>query len=765
MVGLIQLASEDAKKADGKMRANAKEFGAAGTYLTSGMIAEDFNAQLQFPQSIAIFEEMSKSDGQVNAAVQAIKLPLMTANWMVEGNENVKEEHIEFIQNALFEDMDVEFDHFLSEALQHIVYGFYYFEKIFKQRADGMIGWKKFAPRIPSAHYKWSADKFKKGGITQQLKTTDQESPDKTMNPQIPWSKLMLFNNQQEGDNYEGISPLRSAYKHWKMKDLAYKIQIIAIERHGVGIPTMTLPKGAGDDDITKAEEMLKNLRSNEKGYMILKEGWSFEIISGGTGGTSKDSQIHDAIEHHNRMILMNVLAPFLDLGSGATGSFALGETQLNFFLNSLQQVGKNVAGTINESIKELIDINFGIQEHYPTLRVTEIGNVDKQVLMTALSAAVTSGLIVIDQPLKEWVREMLNLPEIDEATAEIPESVIPEEKKPFEKKPEIKPKDETKKDIEEIKKKLAELTKKKIYKLAEKPKVDISKSERIFQRAITEHERGIEEWWQKTYLPEIERTENKLRDFLEKKYRQAKVEVVGGVVTIATRGNAGLAAEMRRGIDEEMNRLHDKFKQKNYVDAMMKQSAKQALKVMLEMKTIREFADTVIDEQQFRAFTSGHLSNVNGFIFNEGRQLKERLLDNFTQKTSITIALDQTKKFTMNRNITKLSIVTHPRALFKNVVFVNADKQGVIHFKITIPDNKYNDLNPMGITAGLLFLIFTYQQLNKKGDTKNNANVIGGMGAHYGSFDYCYPIDEEYYEEEERIAREQRKAFLNSVK
>lgn len=753
MVSPLQLATRNVKKADAAMQRNASvrrgELGAPGTNIISGIISEDFNSDLHFPDSVDIYEEMRSSDGQVHAALQAIKLPLLTANWIIEGGEEVNEEHVEFIKGALFQDMEIPWEHFLSEALSFLDFGFYYFEKVFKTNQDGKIGWRKFAPRIPSAHLYWSSEKFKKG-ITQQLKTTNPEKPE-GMNPQIPWEKLMLFNHEMEGDNYEGRSVLRTAYKHWKMKDLAYKIQIIAIERHGVGIPKLTLPKNAGDTDIDKAEEMLKNLRSNEKAYMILKEGWEFEIVSGGTGGTAKDSQIKDAIDHHNRMILMNVLAPFLDLGSGSTGSFALGETQLNFFLNSLQNIGKNISGVINNAIKELIEINFGAQDFYPMLRATEIGNIDKQIIINAISTAVTSGLIKIDKPLREWTRENLNLPEEDEATVEEPEKK--EEKEEVDKK-----------TPDEFSKKKSQ--KKDTRKFAEKPKTKISESEKIFQSAITEHESKLEGWWKEKYLPEIEKTEKELRVFIGGSYKQAKTDKVGGVNVVATRGNSQLMKDTMKGVDEIMKKLQKKFEQPNYADAMLKDSAKQALKVMVTIDKVR-LEEIVVSQSQFNSFKAGHLSNMTGFIFNGGRQNKEKIIDNFTQAASVVLAIKQANEIKLNRNVTKLSITTHPRALFKNTVFTNAEllakrKQ---RYKTIIPNDKFRDLNPAGKTALLLFLILTFQQLNKEGNTKNNVNSINGMGAHHGSFDYAYPIDEENYAEEERIAEEQRKEFLNSVK
>lgn len=755
----------------------AKEIGASGTDINSGTIAEDYNTALQFPNSIDNYNQMRKSDAQVQAAIDAVILPLATANWALEIDERGSQEHKEFIYKALWKDLEVPFDHFIQEALLFLVFGFYYFEKVFKVDESGNVVWKYFAPRIPSAHLYWKTEEgngsgeSKNQGVTQQLPSYDYRGVIiGNSQPQIPMDKLLLFTNRQEGDNFEGTSILRSAYKHWHMKELSYKIQMISNERYGVGVPVMTLPKGANNKDITTAEGILKNLRSNEKSFIVLKEGWEFDIKS--PQSDSKAGAIKDAIEHHNRMILMSVLAPFLDLGSSTTGSYSLGETQMNFFVNSLQNKGKYMSGIINKAIKELIEINYGEQEFYPELSVTEIGAVDKQVLMNAVKTGVDAGVIIVDTKLRQWTRENLNLPEEDEEEI----NQIQEEKKNQadlenqlkaigsvmngkDKEGEL-PK--TQKQIQEEKeqaKKKSEFRERGLRKLAEEVKV--SKREKIFQRVINEHEKDLQRKWDKVYLPMLEETEKSVIEFLLDGYGKARKDYASGVQVFSRTGNMTLHNEMRRGIKERFDKLSGKISAIAY--RTHRESAKSALKAMLEMEDIKQLADIVIEKGQIDAFVNGHLSNVNGFIFNEGRQLTELLLDNLTQTTSVNLVLDQTKNWKMNKNITKLSIITHPRSAFRNVIFLNAEKQGIGHWKPIVPSFMLGDVSAAGYTAGILFLILTTQQLNKKGN--ENANIVGGMSTHHGSYDYFYPIDEENYDEEVAIARIQRKQFLESIK
>jgi len=84
-----------------------REFGNTGTDLVSGILNEDFNSALMFPYGIEIFDKMRKSDAQVQASLKAIKTPLLTANWVIDGNKSISPEIKEFIEHALFEDMEI----------------------------------------------------------------------------------------------------------------------------------------------------------------------------------------------------------------------------------------------------------------------------------------------------------------------------------------------------------------------------------------------------------------------------------------------------------------------------------------------------------------------------------------------------------------------------------------------------------------------------------------------------------------------------------
>lgn len=86
----------------------------------------------------------------------------------------------------------------------------------------------------------------------------------------IPSERLVRFTFRQEGDNYEGVSLLRSAYKHRRYKDQLYKFDAVKHERQSVGIPVIYPASGAKDTDLDIAQDIVENIRANESGGIIM---------------------------------------------------------------------------------------------------------------------------------------------------------------------------------------------------------------------------------------------------------------------------------------------------------------------------------------------------------------------------------------------------------------------------------------------------------------------------------------------------------------
>lgn len=388
------------------------ELGGSGTTVYGGVVSDvEYNPTLNTGHGgtgLKIYDRMRKSDPVVKSALKIVKLGILQAEWIVEaGSDDAQgKEQKEFIEEALFKRANRTFHDMLTDVLTYLDFGFYVGEKVFKIE-DNKVWLKKLSFRAQTSIKKFETDDGK-DGVTQQLHG-DKLGKGGKNTPSIPIEKLIIFSNEKEGDNWRGVSILRSAYKPWFMKENYEKIDAIGFERERVGIPVFTMPASPSKKDSKMASELGRNLRANEKAYIKLPNGWEFEIVFGQGNGDNADKAIH----RFNRDILSNVLAHFLDLGSGASGSRALSTDQSDAFYRSLQSIAEYVGGTFNEFlVKQLIDLNFDNVKKYPTLKASGIEKIDIELFSNSLQRMIMSGVIMVDDELEEYVRGQLSLPD-----------------------------------------------------------------------------------------------------------------------------------------------------------------------------------------------------------------------------------------------------------------------------------------------------------------------------------------------------------------
>lgn len=385
-----------------------KTFGDSGTQRYSGFFLEEPNSQWRDEQRVDIVEEMRRSDGAIKAVLNAIKAPMLAAEWYIEAQD---EKMKKFVDDNLFH-MKRTWKDFQREAFSYMDFGHYCFELIFEKNKQGGFTLSDLAPRIPRSILKWEISDGKPG-ITQILRTNDSEIEGSMA--EIPLSKLLVLTNDKEGDDITGQSILRAAYKHYKYKDILYRIQGIAAERWGVGIPVVILPSNYSTEEGAKAEEMARNMKSNEKAYIILPKDWEVKILT--PTGNPEGTSIESAIQHHSTQILMSVLASFLGLGSGNTGSFALSKDQSSFFIKHVEDKCNYFCEQITEQvIKRLVYINFGKDVEVPRLRFQPLGDINFQEMSTVLKNLSDTGFIDPQNTnMKEFTRKMFKLPEMTE--------------------------------------------------------------------------------------------------------------------------------------------------------------------------------------------------------------------------------------------------------------------------------------------------------------------------------------------------------------
>lgn len=114
--------------------------------MIAGYLSEEPNRKLAGQAGARIFDEMRRTDAQVNASLLAMELPIRATKWYVEpafnddGETEEQDEQIaKFVETALFDYMDNAWDDLLREILTMLPFGFSVFEKVYgiKQTEEG----------------------------------------------------------------------------------------------------------------------------------------------------------------------------------------------------------------------------------------------------------------------------------------------------------------------------------------------------------------------------------------------------------------------------------------------------------------------------------------------------------------------------------------------------------------------------------------------------------------------------------------------------
>ena len=744
--------------------------GTVGTDIWHGYLDVEYNPEWKVLQKRCdILDEMVDSDGTCTALIEAICGPLLSAKYFISEYEN--EEILEFVNKNLFYEMD--FERFKREAYSMIKYGFSLFEKIYTIGEDGRIHLKELSPRLQRTIEKWTIEgkPWKDGhpaGVTQYVGNTDEDKDkDKgrtTFYREINWEKLVRFALKDSGNNFEGKSILRGGYAHWYYKQLLYRIGGISAERYGVGVPYTKVKQGTPEDELEDIKQLLSNIRSNEQAYAVFSsnvEEWGIMTPSGGGGQLTS---MMEQINHHDRKLYDSILAGFLNLSTGDGGSNALSKDQSSFFLSTLNYVARYFCGVMDGVIKELIDINFGKQETYPYLTTTDIGNISLDEITNALSTAKAGGLLTWRPEDEVGYRETAGLNSI----------TVEEIEKSMEEKEEMAQEiaGMGTKEVEKEEKEDDDMENKKKEKLSlseEPPKPYLPQREKTFTKNISDFENELEGQWSLA-LAILEEAETRIQEGLLKYYDKASITIVDGVkkldfvTTEGVRNNKALKKEMIKFVKNEAIKAEEKLVGSKFEERLFALTEKSVKKAIADNRSSLSLADIKISEAKFNSFIAGYISNVEALLFNDPRRVIENIEQNFGSGVAIELVREQVKRPVFNRNIAKLSIITHPRGAYNAVLYDAFVQDGFVFYKATAPKKVQKNLSPSGMTMALLFSILTASEINKKVSEKTdgaNTSAIDGLNIHHNGQVYFYPVLTSELEAEKELAQKQKSWLL----
>ena len=377
--------------------------------------ADEVNAALMWPQSLRTYDQMAREDSQVAAVMRAVTLPIRRVAYRVDP-AGASADAVRLVAEDLGLPVNgadpaayparkspFSWTEHLRMALFELRYGHMFFERVY-ELVDGQARLFRLSPRMPRSIASIRVAR------TGDLVSIEQWAPigAPSMSVVIPSARLVSYVNEMEGANWHGTSLLRSAYKHWLIKDRLIRVQAQSIDRNGMGVPIYT---GAEDEaDLTTGMRLAQGFRAGDNSGGAIPFGAKLDLM--GVTGTVPNAM--EPINYHDQQIARAMLAHFLNLGtqsSSATGSYNLGSQFADFFAMSLQTIADHVCDVVTRSvIADLVAVNFGDAAPSPRLICDDIGT-QHDATAQAIQLLVNSGAIEPDRALEQFLRLRFGLP------------------------------------------------------------------------------------------------------------------------------------------------------------------------------------------------------------------------------------------------------------------------------------------------------------------------------------------------------------------
>jgi hypothetical protein len=368
------------------------EIGISGTHTRNGELkADEFLPALKGKKAIRKFREMRDNDATIGAIMYAVEQVLRDVPFKVEpANEtDAAQKEADFVKGVL-DDMEHTLDDHISEALSSLTFGFSLFEVVYKRRvgpqeknpkkrskfSDGRMGVRKLASRA-----QWTVNKFEVDDKTGDCLGVYQEHNYGINKTFIPSNKLLRYRTTTINNDPSGRSILRNAYSSYTYLTNLQSIEAIAVERELHGIPVGRMPSDYMSSDATEDQVSLRNqfiqalrdLKLNEQGYILMPSDLLLDADGKATGGVgsrlmdielissngNRNIEIDPIIKRYQHDIARSVMAEFLMLGGGATGSYALSKSKTDLFLRSVESYINSIFDVINKQLVECLwDLN-----------------------------------------------------------------------------------------------------------------------------------------------------------------------------------------------------------------------------------------------------------------------------------------------------------------------------------------------------------------------------------------------------------------------
>ncbi len=353
---------------------------------------------------LKVYQEMIREPYIKGPLIQK-KTKLLNIGWDVlpASDDPVHLEQAEFVKWNLKTYIKGSFLKDLFEMCDAIDNGFSVSEKVYDRvkkngKWKGKIAIKTIKSRDPN-HFEFKTDKHGNLGRKGLI-----HRPGMAQQKPLSVDKFVIFSYMMRYENHYGTSDLRAAYRAYWIKDTAWKLRCIYMERYS---GNNLLGKYPGNDPTAK-DKLLEIFRTwQQETGMAIPEGMEVEVLN---LATSSKSEYESTMNDCNREMQICILGQTLtmDVGQKGTGSRALGQVHAGVSLDQVIFLDALLAMEVNEQIvQDIIDWNYDPPDAYPTWYFRSRENFDGKAFSETLEKLNPYDLGIP----KQWVREKYRIP------------------------------------------------------------------------------------------------------------------------------------------------------------------------------------------------------------------------------------------------------------------------------------------------------------------------------------------------------------------
>lgn len=349
-----------------------QDTGVSGFFASGDLVSGlETNIDLIGTRKFKVFSEMRTQDAQIGGLLQLIRSAVLGADRKIVGGSD---EQRDWVTPIIMDELDSH----LSKAVLYLLYGQYAFEQIVGRDSSGRFFEERLESRQP-----WTISDYRKNESGAVIGFSQENYGGLGY---VPLDRAVMYINDSEGDNFEGVSVFRPCYGPYLAKRKHMRLELLSAQKVAIGnihVQMMNADKKKRDAAFTLG----KAYRSSGDGVMVttpndgIKKMEFLESKGGVYDATAK-------FQYYDQSMSKALLAQFIDFGSkDKSGSFALVSEHIELFYDMIGRFATHIESVINnQRIKRMIDWNWNDTVDYPNIKFTNFNKADPEILAKTLN-------------------------------------------------------------------------------------------------------------------------------------------------------------------------------------------------------------------------------------------------------------------------------------------------------------------------------------------------------------------------------------------